>query len=175
MKLEYPNLQDLPLPRFLATHLPYEMLLTSIKDSKCRIVYMCRNLVDKFISLWHFVNHNRPEPLQPDSLEAGLEMVCKGIEGCGPYWDHMLGYWRISRERPEKVLFLKYEDLKNDIICQLKRLAHVLGVPFSKEEERQGMIEEISRLYSLDSLKNLEENMKGMHTNGLNNSSFYRK
>ncbi|RVW92941.1 Cytosolic sulfotransferase 15 [Vitis vinifera] len=123
--------------------------------------------LDKFISLWHFVNHNRPEPLQPDSLEAGLEMVCKGIEECGPYWDHVLGYWRMSRERPEKVLFLKYEDLKNDIICQLKRLAHVLGVPFSKEEERQGMIEEISRLYSLDSLKNLEENMNGMHTNGL--------
>ncbi|KAL6328055.1 hypothetical protein AAG906_033324 [Vitis piasezkii] len=111
----------------------------------------------------------------PDSLEAGLEMVCKGIEGCGPYWDHVLGYWRMSRERPEKVLFLKYEDLKKDIICQLKRLAHFLGVPFSEEEERQGMIEEISRLCSLDSLKNLEVNMNGMHTSGLKNSSFYRK
>ncbi|RVW97036.1 Cytosolic sulfotransferase 15 [Vitis vinifera] len=111
----------------------------------------------------------------PDSLEAGLEMVCKGIEGCGPYWDHVLGYWRMSRERPEKVLFLKYEDLKKDIIYQLKRLAHFLGVPFSEEEERQGMIEEISRLCSLDSLKNLEVNMNGMHTSGLKNSSFYRK
>ncbi|XP_034704040.1 cytosolic sulfotransferase 15-like [Vitis riparia] len=175
MKSEYPDLQDLPRPRFLATHLPYELLPPSIKDSKCRIVYMCRNPVDKFISLWHFVNHNRPERLQPDSLEAGLEMVCKGIEGCGPYWDHVLGYWRMSRERPEKVLFLKYEDLKKDIICQLKRLAHFLGVPFSEEEERQGMIEEISRLCSLDSLKNLEVNMNGMHTSGLKNSSFYRK
>ncbi|XP_019079632.1 cytosolic sulfotransferase 15-like [Vitis vinifera] len=111
----------------------------------------------------------------PDSLEAGLEMVCKRIEGCGPYWDHVLGYWRMSRERPEKVLFLKYEDLKEDIIYQLKRLAHFLGVPFSEEEERQGMIEEISRLCSLDSLKNLEVNMNGMHTSGLKNSSFYRK
>ncbi|KAL6327607.1 hypothetical protein AAG906_021898 [Vitis piasezkii] len=155
MKSEYPDLQDLSRPRFLATHLPYELLPPSIKDSKCRIVYMCRNPVDKFISLWHFVNHNRPEPLQPDSLEAGLEMVCKGIEGCGPYWDHVLGYWRMSWERLEKVLFLKYEDLKRTSSTR--------------------RIEEISRLCSLESLKNLEVNMNGMHTSGLKNSSFYRK
>ncbi|RVW12458.1 hypothetical protein CK203_093463 [Vitis vinifera] len=38
-----------------------------------------------------FPTHSEPllttSPHQlPDSLEAGLEMVCKGIEGCGPYW-----------------------------------------------------------------------------------------
>ena len=88
-------------------------------------------------------------------------MMGKGIDSCGPFWDHVLGYRRMSRERPQKVLFLKYEDLKEDIISDLKRLAHFLGVPFSEEEERQGMIEEIAKLYSLDSLKNLEVNVNG--------------
>ena len=136
---------------------------------------MCRNQVDKFISLWEFMNRNRPEPLPAASLEAGLEMMCKGMEGCGPYWDHVLGYWRMSWEKPEKVLFLKYEDLKEDIITHVKRIADFLGVPFSEEEDRQGMIEEISKLCSLESLKNLEVNTKGMHPSGLKNSSFYRK
>ena len=175
MKTEDPNLQEIPRPRFLATHLPYQLLPPPVKDSKCRILFMCRNPVDKFISLWEFGNRNRPEPLPAASLEAGLEMMCKGMEGCGPYWDHVLGYWRMSWEKPEKVLFLKYEDLKEDIITHVKRIADFLGVPFSEEEDRQGMIEEISKLCSLESLKNLEVNTKGMHPSGLKNNSFYRK
>lgn len=65
----------------------------------------------------------------------------------------------MSIERPEKVLYLKYEDFE-DIITHMKRLAHSFGVPFS-EEEKQGMIEEISRLCSFQSLKNLEVNKSG--------------
>ncbi|WJZ85590.1 hypothetical protein VitviT2T_005116 [Vitis vinifera] len=42
----------------------------------------------------------------------------------------------MSRGRPDKVLFLKYEDLKEDIGTHIKRLAHFLGFPFSEEEER---------------------------------------
>lgn len=66
----------------------------------------------------------------------------------------------MSIEIPEKVLYLKYEDFE-DIITHMKRLAHSLGIPFSEEEEKQGMIEEISRLCSFQSLKNLEVNKSG--------------
>ena len=65
----------------------------------------------------------------------------------------------MSIERPAKVLYLKYEDFE-DIITHMKRLAHSFGVPFS-EEEKQGMIEEISRLCSFQSLKNLEVKKSG--------------
>lgn len=179
-KTEHPNyLQDLPHPRLLASHPPYQLLPASITDCSSsnprRIVYLCRNPLDMFMSPWHFMNRNLPEPLELDSLEAGLEMVCKGINVCGPYWDHVLGYWRMSKERPDKVLFLKFEDLKDDIICELKRLAHFLRIPFSEEEERQGLIEQIANLCSLDSLGNMEMNMKGMHATGIKYSSFFRK
>ena len=46
----------------------------------------------------------------------------------------------MSCERPEKVQSLKSEDLKEDIITHMKRIAEFLGVPFSEEEEKQGMI-----------------------------------
>lgn len=175
MKTEDPDLQHLPRPRLLATHAPYQLLPSSIKDSKCRIVCVCRNPVDRFISLWHFGKNNYPEAVDRRSLEEGLEQMCKGVELPGPYWDHVLGYWRMSQERPDKVLFLKYEDLKEDIVPHLKKLAHFLGVPFSEEEEEQGVIEEISRLCSLDNLKNLEVNIKGTQASGIKNSSYYRK
>lgn len=183
MRTEDPteDLRDLARPRMIAGHVPYELLPPCVKDSKCRIVYMCRNPVDKFISLWHFINLNRPEEMKKiledsdsDSvvLETGLEMMCRGVDVFGPFWNHVLGYWKMSIERPDKVLFLKYEDMKRDSRTQLKRLAHFLGVPFSQEEEGQGMIEEILRLCSFDSLRN---NANGMHVSGVKNSSFYRK
>ena len=69
----------------------------------------------------------------------------------------------MSCERPEKVLSLKSEDLKEDVITHMKRnrIAEFLGVPFSEEEEKQGMIEEISRFCSFQSLKNMEVNKFG--------------
>ncbi len=56
-------------------------------------------------------------------LDEAFEMYCKGIIGFGPFWEHMLGYWKESIEKPHKVLFLKYEDMKEDITSQLKILA----------------------------------------------------
>ncbi|KAJ1388190.1 Sulfotransferase domain [Sesbania bispinosa] len=46
-----------------------------------------------------------------------------GISAFGPFWNHMLSYWKESIARPDKVLFLKYEDLKEDVNCQVKRVA----------------------------------------------------
>ena len=137
MKTKYPNLQDRPRPRIFSTLIPYQLLPPSVKDFKCRIVYLCRNPVDRFISLWHFVNFNRSEPLQQDSMEAGLEIMCREVEAFGPpLWGHVLGYWRMSMENPEKVLFLKFEDLKENIISHLNRLAQFQSLPFSEEDER---------------------------------------
>ncbi|KAL7235727.1 hypothetical protein ACSBR1_019090 [Camellia fascicularis] len=88
-------------------------------------------------------------------------MFCRGVIDFGPFWDHALGYWNESLERPHKVLFLMYEDLKKDITLQIKRVAEFMGVPFSLEEERKGVIEEISKLRSFNNLRVLEVNKSG--------------
>ncbi|KAB5564961.1 hypothetical protein DKX38_005015 [Salix brachista] len=80
-----------------------------------------------------------------------------------------------SLERPEKVLFLKYEDLKEYVIFYLKKIAGFLGIPFTEKEEKEGVIEEISRLCSFDNLRNLEVNKNGALPSGAPNSSFFRK
>jgi hypothetical protein len=88
----------------------------------------------------------------------------------------VLGYWKASLERPDKVLFLKYEDLKEDITFSLKKLAEFLVLPFSEKEEKEGVIEEISKLCSFDNLKDLEVNRTGFFESaGAPNSTFFRK
>ena len=72
----------------------------------------------------------------------------------------MLGYWKESRSKeiPNKVLFLKYEDLKGDINFHVKRIAQFLGWPFALEEESGGVIDSIIELCSLEKMKELEVN-----------------
>ncbi|MBA0659904.1 hypothetical protein Goklo_011995 [Gossypium klotzschianum] len=46
----------------------------------------------------------------------------------------------MSLEKPSNVLFLRYEDLKEDLVAQTKRLAAFLEFPFSIEEEKTCMV-----------------------------------
>ena len=73
------------------------------------------------------------------------------------------------------MLFLEYEDLKENIIPRLKSLAYFLRIPFFEEQERQGMIEEIARLCSHDNLKSSEVNVNGRQPSGIKKSTFFRK
>ncbi|KAK3198729.1 hypothetical protein Dsin_022144 [Dipteronia sinensis] len=91
-------------------------------------------------------------------LEKAFEMASQGVQGYGHFWVNMLGYWKASLEQPDKILFLKYEDLKEDVNFHFKRLADFLGCPFYVDEERREVIEERSKLCSFDNLKNLEVN-----------------
>ncbi|KAI3454004.1 hypothetical protein Pfo_010667 [Paulownia fortunei] len=159
-----PDLEHLSNPRIFSTHMPFKILADSIRESECRIIYICRNPLDQFISHRHFALENK-----------AFDMFCQGIHSFGPFWDHMLGYWNAHLKNPEKVLFLKYEDLKDDITFHVKKIAGFVGYPFSLEEEKQGLIEEISRLCSFENLKNLEVNKTGYISGVLKNSSYFRK
>ena len=122
--------------------MPYVSLPSSIIDSRCRIIYVCQNPLDQFISNWHFPS-KLPWCKDPPALEEAFELYCRGIHVSGPFENHVLGYWRASLENRDKVLFLKYEDLKEDNNVCMKRLAEFLEFPFSVEEEEQGAAEEI--------------------------------
>lgn len=153
-----PNLSNMTEPRLFGTHIPFHALAKSIKESNSRIIYICRNPLDTFVSSWIFLNKIKPEHLPEFELGEAFEKYCKGIIGFGPTWNQMLGYWKESIARPSKVLFLKYEDLKKDANFHVKRIAEFLGCLFTFEEERDGMIESIIKLCSFEKMKELEAN-----------------
>ncbi|KAJ7002527.1 cytosolic sulfotransferase 15-like [Populus alba x Populus x berolinensis] len=165
----------LPEPRIFGTHSPYTALPCSVKDSATKIVYVCRNPLDMFISYWKFSVNIPKENEKHLSLEDAFDKFCQGLHGYGPFWDHLLGYWKASLERPDRVLFLKYEDMKKNSVPCIKKLAKFLGLPFSVEEEEQGLIEETSRLCSVESMKNHEATMTGTGPLGIPASAFLRK
>ncbi|KAF9686310.1 hypothetical protein SADUNF_Sadunf03G0145500 [Salix dunnii] len=175
-KHQLPDLEQLPSPRIFSSHSHYETLPPSIRGSGCKIVYICRNPLDQLVSAFHFFHKFKGENVKPlSSIDDDFDNVCRGIRSFGPFWDSVLGYWKASLERPDKVLFLKYEDLKDDITFNLKKLAEFLGIPFTDKEEKDGVIEEISKLCSFDNLRNLEVNRTGVRPLGTPNSAFFRK
>ena len=161
-------------PQLFHTHFPFTSLPQPVIDSQCRIVYICRNPKDVFVSFFFFSQAKSPSL----SIEEEFEQFCKGVCVCGPFRDHILGYWKASLDSPKRVLFMKYEDLKRDSSFHVKELAEFIGCPFSPEEETQGLVHEIIKLCSFENLSNLKANKIGalsVRDISIRNDTFFRK
>ncbi|XP_057802871.1 cytosolic sulfotransferase 5-like [Salvia miltiorrhiza] len=166
------DIASFPSPRLLATHVPYSSLPESIR-SKCKIVYVARDPKDTLVSARHF--SARVGMLDTTMAEV-LEQFCEGSNIYGPFWDHVVGYWKQSLENPERVLFLKYEDMKARPAAEVRRVAEFLGCAFSAEEEEAGEVDRIVELCSFEGLRGLEVNKKGkQEVTGMDNSAFFRR
>ncbi|KAL1079448.1 hypothetical protein V6Z11_D10G223600 [Gossypium hirsutum] len=158
----HPDFADVSSPRLFATHLPYHALAESIKNSKARIVYVTRNPLDVIVSMWHFAT-SRPERAHWP-IDECFEQFCRGEEGFGPFWDHVLDYWKQSTANQTMPL------------GQIKKMEEFMGCPFSEEEEKAGAIDEIAEFCSLSNLKNLEVNKSGsLKSMKRQTNSFFRK
>ncbi|KAL3537867.1 hypothetical protein ACH5RR_001233 [Cinchona calisaya] len=177
---ESPPHREPQLP-LLSTHLPFTSLPESIKETPCRIIYICREPKDTFVSLWHYLKRvvENTESEKMLKIEDQLDMFCKGKSPWGPYWDHVLGYWTASLEMPEKIMFLKYEDLKNQTPFFVKEIANFMGKPFSVEEELDGLPEKTAKFCNFESMSSLEVNKcEKFRPRGpveIMNSAFFRK
>ncbi|XXG62397.1 hypothetical protein AAC387_Pa05g0761 [Persea americana] len=106
--------------------------------------------------MWHFMNTTRSDEEGPFPIKEAFESFCDGVQPFGPMFDHVLEYWKVSLEKPGKIHFLNYEEMKHDPKRQVKRLAEFLGRPFDKEEE----VETVLWRCSLERLKSLDVNRK---------------
>ncbi|XP_020178777.2 cytosolic sulfotransferase 8 [Aegilops tauschii subsp. strangulata] len=174
-----PDLDGLPDPRLLATHVPLASLPRSVAASGCRIVYVCRDPKDTLVSTWSFVNKFRAEDgLEPIPVEAAAGYFCDGVSASGPYWDHVLGYWRAHLANPERVLFFRYEEMSRDPAAHVRRLAEFVGRPFSAEEEEDGAVDAVVKLCSFEHMTGLEATKSGkteLVLGAVENSSFFRR
>ncbi|KAL8210935.1 hypothetical protein R6Q57_005372 [Mikania cordata] len=166
------NRKNFTLP-LIATHLPYASLPESVISSNCKIVYIYRNIKDVIVSHYHFLREGLKLPMKDAPFEEAFEEFCQGVSGYGPYWDHVLGYWKASLERPEKILLLKYEDLKNEPKSNVKRLADFIGCPFSLDEEKAGVVDNIIRFCSFENMSNLEVNKTGKRNESVSENRIY--
>jgi hydroxyjasmonate sulfotransferase len=167
-----------PSPRVLATHLPYNLLPESIVTCCRRIVYVCRDPKDALVSGWLFTQKNMAASSNPQptyTLEEAFALFCEGVSVGGPQWLHVLGYWEASRRYPDRVLFLRYEEMLRDPAGNARRLAAFLGRPFSLEEEAAGAVDDVVELCSFDSLRRVTTGGRAVTELGVDSRLFFRK
>jgi hypothetical protein len=173
-------------PRLFSTHMSLDALKLPLKKSPCKVVYVCRNVKDVWVSRWCFLNANKGVEggdfsqnekiirAENYSFKAIFESFCNGVTLHGPFWDHAQSYWRGSLEDPKHFLFMRYEELKAEPRTQVKRLAEFLDCPFTKEEEDSGTVDKILELCSLSNLSSLEINKTGS-LGGVDYKTYFRK
>ncbi|CAH8360850.1 unnamed protein product [Eruca vesicaria subsp. sativa] len=178
---QFPNIDVLKDKgnHLFSTHMPHDFLPHSVVKSGCKMVYIWRDPKDTFISRWSFFQKQRFEHGPLNSLEECFDMFCQGFCACGPYLDHVLGYWKAHQENPDKILFLKYETVRADPLPYVKSLAEFMGYGFTAEEEKNGVVEKVVNLCSFETMKNLEVNKgdkeREDHPSPYTNSAYFRK
>ncbi|CAN1784379.1 Cytosolic sulfotransferase 16 [Linum perenne] len=158
--------------RLFHTHVPYSSLPDSITNDSpgCKLVYMARDPKDTLVSMWHFYN----KILRPFPLERAVESFCSGMVAYGPFYEHVLEYWEQSNRSPDKVMFIKFEDLHYDPKPHVRKLAAFLGRPFRDDESDDEEVEKVIWRSSFDRLKDLDVN-KNDSKSQVKNSHFFRR
>ncbi|KAM7021580.1 sulfotransferase 1B1-like isoform 1-T2 [Passerculus sandwichensis] len=117
-------LATMPSPRVVKTHLPTHILPKSFWENRCKMVYVGRNAKDVAVSYYHFDLMNKFLP-DPGTWAEYLEKFMAGRVAYGSWYDHVKGYWERRKDHP--ILYLFYEDLKEDLRREVAKVAQFLG------------------------------------------------
>lgn len=119
-----------PSPRTIKTHLPFSLLNPSLLDTS-KVVYVARNPKDASVSYFHHQRLVMVSEFLGDFPEF-FDYFSKDLVTQGPYWKHVAEGWE-KRDHPN-VLFIFYEDLKEDIMREMRRLNAFLGTGYTDEQ-----------------------------------------
>ncbi|KAB1282384.1 Sulfotransferase family cytosolic 1B member 1 [Camelus dromedarius] len=152
------QLEKNPSPRLVKTHLPIDLIPKSFWENNCKVysftsqffnvwplplshshsnkvngsnmIYLARNAKDVAVSYYHFDLMNNLQPL-PGSWEEYLEKFITGNVAFGSWFNHVKSWWKKKEEHP--ILFLHYEDMKENPKQEIKKIARFLEKNLSDE------------------------------------------
>ncbi|XP_069841938.1 sulfotransferase 1C4-like [Dendropsophus ebraccatus] len=130
MKPGIEEVNMMPSPRILKSHLPMHLVPPSFWKHNCKVIYVARNPRDTATSYYHFDQMLLFHP-EPKSWESFLERFMKGVVGWGSWYDHVKGFW----EQKEKlnILYIFFEDLKKTPLQEIQKVMRFLGKNLSDE------------------------------------------
>ncbi|XP_077663118.1 sulfotransferase 1A1-like isoform X2 [Eretmochelys imbricata] len=163
-------LQKRPSRRLVKTHLPVQLLPESFWEQDCKMIYMARNAKDVAVSYYYFYQMAKVHP-DPGSWDHFLDDFTAGRVSFGSWHQHVRGWW--EKRRDHRMLYLFYEDMKEDPRREIRKVLEFLGRPPS-----EGLVEAIAQHTSFTKMKqNFMANYKTIPTSVMDHSisPFMRK
>lgn len=118
-KSSQPNINTLPSPRIIKTHLSYEAIPKgTVKNSTCKYIYIARNPKDVALSNLRFYTSLAKDTGFNAPWEFYVKLFAHGKTTYNHWNEHVLGWWKYRHD--SNVLFLKYEDLQK--VCCMRLL-----------------------------------------------------
>uniref|UniRef100_A0ABM5ES89 Sulfotransferase n=1 Tax=Pogona vitticeps TaxID=103695 RepID=A0ABM5ES89_9SAUR len=134
-----------PPPRFLTTHLPFQLFPKSFLHSKSKIVYIMRNPKDVLISQYYFAKFCDALE-EPGTMEEFVEKFLNGKVVSGSWFDHVKG-WLELKDRPN-LFFITYEELYQDLRGSVEKICHFLGKKLASHQ-----LDEVAKYASFEIMK----------------------
>ncbi|XP_011314861.1 sulfotransferase 4A1 [Fopius arisanus] len=135
---------DLPSPRLFKSHLTFSVI-NSILESGAKTIYVARNPKDRLVSWWKLLPSMARIPCDVD-FATFWRCVRNEQILYEPTWKHIKEGWA-QRHNPN-VLFLFYEDIRQDLPGAIRKIANFLGKPCSEQQ-----IEDTVRYLDIDSFR----------------------
>lgn len=118
--------------RFFKSHLPYSLLPQSVRDSKCKIIYVTRNPKDTLVSMWHFYKMLKLLQYRGTLKQFMEENFITDRITYAPFSRSVLEFW--ERRMEENIFFITYEELTRDLVTSIRRISEFLGKSFSEND-----------------------------------------
>ncbi|XP_070560853.1 sulfotransferase 1B1-like [Ptychodera flava] len=127
----FKQMEKIPSPRLLKSHMPYHAFPSQAISKKCKIVYVARNPKDTGVSYFHHCSLGMPPMDYTGTWNEFYQLYVNNKVWYGSWFDHVLTWWQHRDD--ENVLFLKYEDMKKDPQGAVKSIADFLDVSLTEE------------------------------------------
>lgn len=119
------DIDSMPSPRAFKVHMPFDKMPGGPpSNSPAKYIFLARNPKDTMVSTYHHYLAIKALGFT-GTWDSLFKMFMDGQQYYGSWFDHVLEWWK-HKDDPN-VLFLKYEDLKMDLVSNVRRIADFLG------------------------------------------------
>nr|XP_056709938.1 sulfotransferase 6B1-like [Euleptes europaea] len=128
---KFERMKKLPSRRVVKTHLAPQKLPKSIYQKKAKILVLFRNPKDTAVSYLHFANGMKLFPTQKSWDEFFSDFI-SGKVPYGLYLNHIIEWNKYLDDK--NVMFMTYEEIKENPALEMKRMAEFFDFSVSKQE-----------------------------------------
>lgn len=129
------------------THFAWNMLP---QQANMKYIYVIRNGKDAMVSFFHHLSNQNDADLYEGTFSEFVELSLAGNMPYGSRVNHVIDWWRNYQKHhsPQNILFVRYEDLIDNLSYEIEKLIAFLELSYTREE-----VDYVCQFMSFDYMK----------------------